>query len=350
MRLRVLRFQPTATPPQADPTPRDPRPTPPWRKLLRLPRPRNLREGLRQNTGLKLISLVLAFIIWFSINVSERDAERVVEIQVVPRHAPADLIVTNAPAKPVAVTVRGPRTILEGIDEQKERLVLDLANVTASDTRLDYNADMVHPELPRRLKVVRFEPARLKLKVERRARRRVPVRVALDGTAAVGYTFGDPQVTPQDVEVTGPGSKVDELKEITTEPINVSGASESLTRTTALTWAGDFMSFSPDRVTVNIPLKEVFVSRPFEDVPINIRNAGGLEARVSPPRIDLMVHGPQRLLNNYKLDDGKAYVDAGGLAPGSYRLAVQVDLPPDVEVTRRKPDVVTLVVVSAGAR
>src|SRR5213078_4494528 len=69
---------------------------------------------------LKLVSLLLAFFLWFSINVSERDAEGTLEIPLQVRQ-PAGYVVTSAPAKPVAVTVRGPRTILDGVDERRAR-------------------------------------------------------------------------------------------------------------------------------------------------------------------------------------------------------------------------------------
>src|SRR5262249_51782028 len=106
MRLRGLPSTP-ATPPE---TPGEAPGTPPaWRRLGRVPRLRDLRDGLRRNRGLKAISLVLAFFLWYSINVTERDAERTVDLPVTVRKLPQGLIVTNPPAKPVAVTLRGPR-------------------------------------------------------------------------------------------------------------------------------------------------------------------------------------------------------------------------------------------------
>ena len=116
MRLPALRIV-RRTPP-GDSAPQ-PGPTPPWWRMLDRLRPRSLREALRHNPGLKAISLLLAFFLWFSINVSERDAERVLELPVVIRKLPPDLIVTNAPDRAVTATVRGPRTILDGVDEQR---------------------------------------------------------------------------------------------------------------------------------------------------------------------------------------------------------------------------------------
>jgi YbbR domain-containing protein len=251
---------------------------------------------------------------------------------------------------PIAVTMRGPRTILEGVDEQKERITLDMSGVTTTEPPVELKAEMLRPDLPRRLKVIRFEPARLKLRIERRVRRRLPVKVSLDGPPGVGYMLGEPTVTPELIEVSGPASKVEEQKEITTESINVSGITETVQRPALLAWAGNFMTFAPDRVMVTIPVKLVMVSRPFDGVPVTIRNADGIEARVTPPRIDITVRGPQLTLNNYKVEPGQVWIDAAGLGVGRHDVPVQVDVPAGVELTRRRPEMVTLHVMSGDAR
>jgi YbbR domain-containing protein len=64
--------------------------------------------------------------------------------------------------------------------------------------------------------------------------------------------IAESQVTPSEVEVAGPASKVDDLKEITTEPIDLRGLSETAQRDALLSWAGDFVSFTPDHVTVSV--------------------------------------------------------------------------------------------------
>src|SRR6187397_2798854 len=160
MRLPALRIV-RRTPPGDTPSPQGP--TPPWWRVIDRLRPRGVGAALRHNRGLKIISLLLAFFLWYSINVSERDAERVLELPVVVRKLPPDLIVVNAPDRAVTATVRGPRTILDGVDEQRGSLALDLSAAAVGEMRLELVPDMIRPELPRRLKLVRLEPQRLKV-------------------------------------------------------------------------------------------------------------------------------------------------------------------------------------------
>ena len=335
MRLPALRIVRRTPPGDAAP---QPGPTPPWWRMLDRLRPRSLREALRHNPGLKAISLLLAFFLWFSINVSERDAERVLELPVVIRKLPPDLIVTNAPDRAVTATVRGPRTILDGVDEQRGRIALDLSAAALGEMRIELSPEMIRPDLPRRLKLVRLEPQRLKVQVERLLRRRVPVRPELAGAPALGDMTAVSSVRPAEVEVAGPKSKVEDLKEIRTEPIDMQGLEHGLQRNVLLAWAGDLVSFTPDHVLVSVSVEEVAVSREFKDVPVAVTNAGGRDFVLDPPQADVTLSGPQRVLHNFTLDAGAVSVDAGDLSAGTHRVTVQVSLPAGVEVTRRRPE------------
>lgn len=341
MRLPALRIV-RRMQPAADGPPPPPGPTPPWLRILQWLRPRDLREALRRNTGLKAISLLLAFFLWFSINVSERDAERVLEFPVVVRKLPPDLVVTSGPDRAVTATARGPRTILDGVDEQRGRVALDLSAATPGEMRIELSPDMIRPDLPRRLKLVRLEPQRLKVQVERLLRRRLPVRAELAGAPALGYMTSESSVRPAEVEVAGPKSRVEELKEVRTEPIDMQGLTQGFQRNVLLAWAGDQVSFTPDHVLVTVAVEEVSVSRDFSAVPVQVTNARGREVRLVPPAVDVTVSGPQRLLHNFKPEEGTFWVDASGLEPGVHRLPVQATLPDEMKLTRRRPEQVTL--------
>lgn len=337
MKLPALRFR-RATP-AADGG--DGRPARRWREWVRPSRRWSVRELVRHNPGLKLVSILLACFLWYSINVLERDAERLVEVPISIRKVPPELIVTTPPTKPVTLTLRGPRTILDGVDEHKTRLVVDLSTAGPGPMSIDLANANLNPDLPRRLKVVRTQPPRLKLDVERLAKRRIPIKLDLAGAPALGYMVAESTITPDHVEVSGPASKVDDLKEISTEPIDLHGLARTFQRRVLLEWAGDFVVFVPDKVQVSVDVEEIMVSREFRRVAVTVVNAGN--ATVTPSTVNLTLHGPQRLLHNFKIPDGSVTVDGAGLAPGIHELMVQlVDLPPALEVVARTPERVKL--------
>ena len=103
---------------------------------------------------------------------------------------PGGLIVTElSPAKAVTVTLRGPRTILDSVDGEKTRLVVDLSNATEGKVSIDLEPgddESRAAAAPEGGPHVADAPASAKL--ERLAKRRLPVTASLAGDPTLGYT------------------------------------------------------------------------------------------------------------------------------------------------------------------
>ena len=177
-------------------------------------------------------------------------------------------------------------------DNKQTRLVVDLSEASEGDVRVDLNDASMVPELPRRLKVVRITPGRLDAKLEKLAKRRLPVKPTLAGAPGVGYRVAESTPVPDHVEVTGPAKTVDGMKEVSTRPIDLDGLTSTLERTALLETAGDFVSLVPDRVRVSVRFDEILMSHEFPHVPIALRN--GDQAKITPSQVDVTVHGPRR--------------------------------------------------------
>jgi YbbR domain-containing protein len=347
VRLLALRPRPQAAPPSEPPPEEARQPLVDWiRGQLRRPRPSDLRDLVVRNGALKAISLLLAFALWFSINVTEGGAERTFELEVKQPKVPDGLLITNLPTMPIAVRVRGPGTLLDNVDVRRRRIAIDLSAFGPGRASIDLSRDMIRDELPPRVKIVKFTPSKLDLRLERKVRRAVPVRLDLAGTPALGYTVADARVDPETVDVSGPASKVDDLKDIVTEPLDLHGATATVERTVSLVASGDLVVPKPDRVTAVVTLDELTMTREFERMDIRLVNPGPLEARLRPGAIELVLRGPQRILQHLKLEPDAVHVDVGSLGPGTHRVVPHVDLPEGIEVARRRPEQVTLTLVA----
>src|SRR5207237_740904 len=135
---------------------------------------------------------------------------------------------------------------------------------------------------------------------------------------AAGYK-AKPSAAPDHVEVRGPASKLDDLKEIATEPVDVSGASATVQRTVLLSWAGDFVTFAPDHVTVTVAFEEEMMRREARAGVRGIANAepmpsgtalrlGRAVAHVSkrPPHRHKILIGKDTRLSGYMLETAMA--------------------------------------------
>jgi YbbR domain-containing protein len=308
---------------------------------------RYLREFASRNVAAKVLSLILACLVWYSTNVVERDAERVVAVPLAIRQVPHNLVVTDWPRERVQVIVRGPRPLLDGIDEHRTRLLMRLTTLDQGENWLDLKAAVLEPELPRRLKVVRLEPGRVLVQAERLKQRSVPVRATVAGTPAFGFRTTEIAVSPERVEVSGPAKEIGELSEVRTVPVDFGKQSSAVQRRALIEWVGDFVTFMPDRVAVTVAIEEVMITREIPGVVVHLVGPEGV--RLEPPTVSLTLRGPQRVLHEYRLPPQAAHVNAAGMTPGEHQVEVLVDVPSTVEVITREPNIHRLVVAEGGS-
>lgn len=308
---------------------------------------RILREIVTRDAWMKIVALVGAAFVWYATNVLERDAERVVEIPLLADQVPTDVVVTKWPEAQVLATLRGPRPLLDGIDESRTRLVVPLAALEAGETLIDLKTGRFEPELPRRLDVVRLQPGRVAIAADPMRARRIAVGVETVGDPPEGFRVVRTTVEPARVAVSGPARQVDDLDEARTVAIDLHDATEPFTRRVLLRWAGDFVTFEPEHVTVRVEVEEVLVTKEFSNVAVRLVAPPG--AKLEPPTVALTLRGPQRLMKTFSFPAGAAYVQVDALQPQEEQLVeVQVDLPAPFEVVTRRPDLHRVTLEAAG--
>jgi YbbR domain-containing protein len=87
------------------------------------------------------------------------------------------------------------------------------------------------------------------------------------------------------------------------------------------------------------------LSREFEQVAFTIRNTD-LEAEASPAAVDVVVQGPQRVVDQLQLSQDEVFIDAAGKEPGTALIPVTVLVPPEVEIVSQEPKKVSLTLKS----
>jgi YbbR domain-containing protein len=296
-----------------------------------VPRRTDLRGIIQRNPGLKLISLLLATLLWYSITKTERDAERIIEVPIRLRKLPDNMTVMNPPTKAVSVTLRGPRTILDNLNERDTRVQLNLSTVQVGANRFDLSGATLNPDLPKSIKVIRFDPQSFTLNADKAIMKRLPVRAELAGSPGLGYAVVESTATPELVEVRGPAHLLQDLKQVTTEPIELRGAEEPIERNVLLDATDPSITFVPDAVRVRVTLQETMTEREVTKVPIQ----GPEGTSLNPSTVDLTVRGPQRLLHNLSLPADAARVVLDGLPADAHKAPVQVTLPDGLQLVRQ---------------
>jgi diadenylate cyclase len=187
---------------------------------------RTFRNLLVRNWELKLLSLLLAFILWLSLIPEEKTlSEKTLTIPLETRNIPSNMELVEKPASTVDVTIRAPNRMIDEVSAANVFVKLNLSTATLFQQEYPLNETMV--SLPPGAKVVRISPTKVRLKLERTQEVMLDIVPTIIGQAKEGYGISKIEITPPRVLVQGPESKIREKDKISTSPINISELTSS---------------------------------------------------------------------------------------------------------------------------
>jgi YbbR domain-containing protein len=296
--------------------------------------------------GLKVLSLVLAVLLWMVVS-GEETVERGLRVPLELLQVPAGLELTGEVPATVDVRVRGASGTLSRVSTGDVVAVLDLRSARSGRRLFPLTPDQVR--VPFGVEVVQVQPSALAMAFESSASRQVPVVPAVDGRPAPGYVVGQMTADPKTVEVIGPETAVRRVTEALTEPVSVSGARDHVRQSVILGLIDPSLRLKNARAAmVTVQIVPAPLERSLRGRPVHLRNVPGtLEAQAVPSAVDLTLRGSREALARVESDDIVAYVDLAGLGPGQYSLTVHADSSPEAGVTRIEPSTVQVQIISA---
>jgi len=172
------------------------------------------------NFGWKLLALASAFVIWVLV-ASEPELSTFTTVRLEYRNLPDNLEISSAPAETVTLELRGPAGELRGTgDNRRPGVMLDMSNVMPG--RRTFTIGDGNVSLPRGVRLVRAIPSEVPFEFERRLSRNVPVQIHFSGLGANGYIVSNATVSPSELTIEGPASRVSRIMSVSTDPVNVS--------------------------------------------------------------------------------------------------------------------------------
>jgi len=304
----------------------------------RLPSVVRLARALERDMGLRLISVALAIGLWIFVNAGQHGYLQTFHVPISYRDLPPGFVLTNPHPDFVTIQVSGPRTLLSIIDPTHLTLRLDLAGVGIGQASFKIGPDAF--PVPRHTEVTSVLPSQIVLEIDKIVTREIPIHLVLTGTPGDGYKIASAEVAPVTIAVRGTSREVARIDQVETEPLSVAGITGDFSRGIDLMAPGRGVGLESEEVTAKVVLAQVVTHKEFHDVPIGVRDTD-LKFRMYTRHVNLDLTGP--LLTLEKIDLKTAvYVEAAGLAPGTYSVPVQINLPEGVALVRQAPEKVKL--------
>ena len=166
------------------------------------------------------------------------------------------------------------------------------------------------------------------------------------GQVPEGYRVDQVEVNPTQVVVAAEQALLDGLTELTIEPVDLTGATQTFTAIAQVQTLKGIKYLSSDEVSVTVTISEQELTKRFSNVSLNLENQPqGMRAVPSAKQVDVKVTGPYSLVSQLIREDIQATVDLAGLTQGQYELPVEiaVDNYPDLACSAQ-PAAITVTV------
>lgn len=181
----------------------------------------------------------------------------------------------------------------------------------------------------------------------------IPFQIELIGDPAEGYSVASYSQSVQMVTVYGAREVVEALEIYDGVQVDLTGLTNSATLTLDLPLPEGTNSVLPATVEVQIEIV-ASQSRTLESIPIEVTGLpddGEIEAVILEPdsgTIDVTVEAAPNIINELKLDDIKAEVDAANLPIGEHEQSIIITLPQFVKLREVSSETATIRVMEAS--
>ena len=210
-----------------------------------------LRVFFLENAVLKIVALVFAIALWFLV-VGEKRTEVGFLIPLEFKNLPGDMIIAGEPLHEIEVRVLGSKKILANLSPVQLTADLDLS--TAKEGINNFIISPRDIKVPKGVEVIKINPASLLIHIEPQIiSKAIRVKVKLTGSPARGISIKGISVKPDTVKIFGVQTRLKDMEEIYTVPMDINGIRKDKTADIAiyLNDAG-LKRVEPDTVRVKV--------------------------------------------------------------------------------------------------
>ncbi|MDE3269464.1 MAG: CdaR family protein [Pseudomonadota bacterium] len=291
-------------------------------------------DSLTKNLTYKVLALLLAALVWALIQGREIiEINSKVQVKII---VPEGYGVEGQDSLVKDVTIRGSRALLANLLARDIHASIHLnKKIQASSLRVRLDSRHIH-KWDKRLKLTVHEPY-IALKIAPIATKTLPIEAFLQGVPSEHYIIEKIEVVPATVTVSGLDSQLAKLERIATQPIVIEGLERNKSMTVDL--ANNGLTYSVERVQVNLLIGSKKVNREYHKIPIKIINATTkIASLINPQAISITVQGNAEVLNFIANDAFEASINIKGLEVGKHEQKIQVKIPEDTVLIKTIPE------------
>ncbi|MDX9829426.1 MAG: CdaR family protein [Anaerolineae bacterium] len=260
---------------------------------------------LLSNLGSMILALLLAVAVWIAATLQADPfaVQQYTGLPVVPINQPENTLLYQGDETSVAVTIRAAQSVLDELNAQDLRAVVDLSSV---DVGVEAVVPITVTVADEGVRVMSLNPEAQTVRLEALGTLTLPVQIDVVGQVPIGYQAANLDVNPANVRVFGPVPALEQVNTIT-GTIDVTGARDDVSQRVSIAprnVAGEVVAgleWEPDVVQVSLDIQRRVGYKPEVEVVPDLRGepaAGHRRGSVSVLPSTVTLAGPTSVLNS----------------------------------------------------
>lgn len=230
-------------------------------------------KKLTNNLGWKILSLLLAFLLWLTV-INTEDPQVSTTIRGIPVEKLNESAITSqkraiqyVAGDTVDVKVKGKRSLVYKLTANNIRAYADMKNLSITDA-----AD-IQLDLPNEIELISKSPSSVLVKLEKIIRKQLEVQYEKQGKTKSGFVDLNPTITPSVIELEAAESTIYKVEKVVV-PVNIDGISGDFTISVTpqvFDYSGALVSgitTSANQIQVKVPVEKT------RTIPLNFQVKG----------------------------------------------------------------------------
>ena len=289
----------------------------------------DLRRALTANWPYKVAAVVLAILLWMRVSAGQASVEQAVPTRLEVEVSDTTWTLLDVPPE-VTTTFQGQGGDMFSFFFEQPRILKRVESVDDSTLTLPLSVSDVLYNRSLNVNPTSVDPDEVTIRLERRASKRVPVRVESDARATPGYFLGDVRLTPDSVTLRGPASLVSSVSEVSTEPLEVGEVSDRVSRQLVVRVPEGLRGVEVDPRSVLASVEVDSLRTRVFRVPLQITGTYAAQASVSQGTVEVSVRGGAGAIESLIPGDVMAHVEIAEPVTRERTQRVLVELPGDM--------------------
>lgn len=211
-----------------------------------------LQRAFTENIPLKAAALIIAVILWLFVT-SKGLTEASFDVPVDFVNIPQGLDIVRYDVKSVNIVIKGYERFIKNIKQGDIRINVDVSRAKKGETQLQIREEDIR--LPNTVSVVRIDPSSVRVILEEKVTKKVPVKPVITGRPDKGYLVSSVKTIPEEIKIEGVTSELKRINFLNTEPVDISGLRDNLAQEVSLDLAGKKIKPEKDKIEIIIRIR-----------------------------------------------------------------------------------------------